>query len=412
MDPPYLNNPMNFTYTNTNQTHPLQQNVQEYYQYKKYVSIHSEDRDALAYPNSAQFEIQLPEDITNISTVRLVDWTFPSNYSIFSVLNGNTSLAFTINDAYNPTEHNNTDPLQLAIYEALSFNYNGQYLLYIEDGFYNPNQLTTEITNKMNEAVTLYIEKYFMQNGYSSLLPDLEMIGGYNRFVLIYNTVSLKIWFGNRADVFTILSEKNIVATSLIDVISCQRNQLPDFSNYGLPGNIGLKRCNTTSIQVSTSNIPRFYYGDITLFGDNGFWLLPDPLCTGAMVSYIECQDKINLFGPSCFYICINELNCIDVTSPYNVSNFTLTTNQTNGITNFAFAKINLSSTPISQFFDFNSPYYKFFAPPKDRIRRLNISLKYHNGQLVDFGTFPYTFSLEFTQLIPMKARALTIINK
>jgi hypothetical protein len=349
MDPPYLNNPMNFTYSNTNQTHPLQQNVQEYYQYKKFVSIHSEDRDVLAFPNSAQFEIQLPEDITNVSSVRLVDWTFPSNYSIFSVFNGNTSLAFTIDEAYNPFENNNTDALQIAIYEALSSNYSGQYLLYIEDGFYNPSQMTLEIANKMNEAVTLYIQHYLTTNGYSqTILDDFDNTGGYTRFTLIYNSVSLKIWFGNTADVFTILSEKNIVATSLIDVISCKRNQLPDFSNYGLPSNIGLKRCNTTSIQVTAKDTPRFFYGDVTAYGDNGFWLLPDPSCPGAMVSYIECQDKINLFGPSCFYICINELNCIDVTSPYNVSNFTLTTNQTNGITNFAFAKINLSSTPIS----------------------------------------------------------------
>ena len=42
----------NITYSNTNQNHPLQQSSQEYYQYKKYVSIHSEDRDVLSYPNS------------------------------------------------------------------------------------------------------------------------------------------------------------------------------------------------------------------------------------------------------------------------------------------------------------------------------------------------------------------------
>ena len=43
--------------------HPLIPSSQEYLHYKKYVSIHSEDRDILKHPNSNQFEIELPEDL-------------------------------------------------------------------------------------------------------------------------------------------------------------------------------------------------------------------------------------------------------------------------------------------------------------------------------------------------------------
>ena len=53
----YFNNPMNITYSNTNQNHPLQQNTQEYYEYKKYISIHSEDRDILAFPSSSNWKL-------------------------------------------------------------------------------------------------------------------------------------------------------------------------------------------------------------------------------------------------------------------------------------------------------------------------------------------------------------------
>ena len=66
-------NNFNKTYTNTFQPHPLQQNSQDYLSYKKYVSIHSEDRDILAYPNASEFEIELQEDINNISTMKLFD---------------------------------------------------------------------------------------------------------------------------------------------------------------------------------------------------------------------------------------------------------------------------------------------------------------------------------------------------
>jgi len=50
---------------NLNTSHPLIPSSQEYMIYYKYVSIHSEDRDILNYPNSSEFEIELPEDIVN-----------------------------------------------------------------------------------------------------------------------------------------------------------------------------------------------------------------------------------------------------------------------------------------------------------------------------------------------------------
>jgi hypothetical protein len=406
---------MNITYTNTNQNHPLQQNSQNYYEYKKYVSIHSEDRNIIAFPNSSQFEIQIPEDITNVSSVALVDWTFPCNYSIFSINNGNTTLAFSITQPYNPSEYNVSDPLQFAIFEALFYNFNKPIIINIEDGFYNPDQMVTELTNKMNEAVNNVIISYFTEKNYTILLQQFQQIGGYKRFKIVYNAVSFKIWFGNTADVFTIITEgieKFLINN--IDNINCGRNSnpLPDFSNWGLPGNLGLKRTNTTSIQIDSINTTRFYYGDVSTFGDNGYWLLPDPLCPGSKPSFIVCPYKIDFFGPSYIYLSIDGLNCIDVTSPFNISDFTLQTNESNGIVNQAFAKISLNSTPLSQFFDKDARYYKFFVPPKDKIRRLYITIKYHNGKLVEFGTFNYSFTLEFTQLIPMNSRKVNIINK
>ena len=64
-----------------NGTHPIIPNSQDYTVYKKYVSIHSEDRDILKYPQSSSFEIELPQDYLNVYTVRMSNWTFPSwNY--------------------------------------------------------------------------------------------------------------------------------------------------------------------------------------------------------------------------------------------------------------------------------------------------------------------------------------------
>ena len=114
------------TVFNVNQTHPLIPNSQNYTFYKKYVSIHSEDRDYTKYPNSALFEIELPEDYLNVSTVRLANWTFPANYNTFSPNNSNITMTFQINNPYNPGEHEYNNDLQNAIFVAL-YNYSTSY---------------------------------------------------------------------------------------------------------------------------------------------------------------------------------------------------------------------------------------------------------------------------------------------
>jgi hypothetical protein len=422
-------NSFSHTYSNTSQNHPLQHNSQNYFTYKKYVSIHSEDRDILAYPNSAEFEIELPEDIVNISTMKLLNWTFPSNYNTFSALNSNITMIFKFVNIYHPAANGVQSLLENAIANALNY-YNdstnypkntkdiGYYRVVIEEGFYNPTQFVTELTNKFNEAVNKVIVEYMVTHNLTTELDEFIASGGYKRFVIVYNSVTQKIWFGNQCDSFELLNEP-IFLSNKIDNFVCKRNQLADFSNWGLPSNVGLERTNITSMEpndISFNNYVRFYYGDVNKINDNGYWLTPAVDNTGvtlknAVVQYIECPYKINIFGPSHFYMEVSKYNSIDETVPYNVNNFTLTTNETNGIVNSAFAKIPIVSTPLTQYYDGPSDAYKFFNPPIERIRRLKFKLRYHNGVLVDFSTFPYTFTLEFTTLIPMINRSVKFVD-
>ena len=76
---------MNNNYFNSyNNQHQLIQRTQNYYLQRKLVSFHSEDRDAKKWPNSNEFEIQLPEAMTNVQSIRLLEIEFPSNYYSFS----------------------------------------------------------------------------------------------------------------------------------------------------------------------------------------------------------------------------------------------------------------------------------------------------------------------------------------
>ena len=379
------------TMFNVNKTHPLIPNSQDYTLYKKYVSVHSEDRDYIKFPNSSSFEIELPEDYLNVGAVRLADWTFPANYSTFSPLTSNITMTFLINNPYNPGEHEFSDTLQEAIFTALYNNKNNNYRIIIEEGFYNPDQMSTELTNKFNEAVNIVIKKYFTDNGYTDLLSQFISSGGYNQFVIVYNTVGQKLWFGNKSSGFILTNSTSIINDYLSS--KCDLPKLPDFSSWGLPGYLGLDRCDISSTSI-VDFVPRFYYGDVYP-GDNGYWLLPD--LPTAQVHFLDATYKINLFGVSYIYMEIDGLNCIDETSPFNISNFTLTTNKTNGVVNSAFAKIAVPTTPMSQWFDKIAQPYKLYLPPAERIRKLKIKLRYHNGQLVNFGVFNYSFTLEFT---------------
>lgn len=409
---------------NVNSNHPLIPNSQQYMMYNKYISIHSEDRDLLKFPNSSEFEIELPEDLLNVVSIRLVNWTFPSNYNTFSTSNGNILFVFKITNPYNPAAFGLPDDYNYRIYEALFKTQVDPYIFSIEEGFYNPVQMATELTNKLNFTTTRRISNYFQEqniiypsDGWDITIKQFEQKGGYNRFIVVYNNLSLKLWFGNRSDGFTLVNEVGILTNTFLDGICLsEAAHVPDGSNWGLPSYIGLPRCNSVSVssssltntgsfqQLNGITVPRFYYGDVTP-GDDGFWLLPYVDFSGSEVYWVETDFKINLMGEAYIYMEIEGQNCIDETQPYSISNFTLTTNQTNGIVNSAFAKIPVPTTPLSQWFDRDAVPYKLYSPPAERIRRLKIKIRYHNGRRTNFGAFNYSFMLQFTLIVPQILR-------
>jgi hypothetical protein len=405
-----------------NNNHPIIPNANQYYFEKKYVSIHSEDRDVLKYRNPASFEIELPQDYLNVQSVRLSSWSFPANYSVFSTDTHNVYMTFKFIQLYNPGEHSYSDPLTEAIFAGLYYNISNEYIFAIEPGFYNPSQMATELTNKMNEAVTVYLNLFFVNPLYPTYNYAAALFTSYDRFTVVYNEVGQKLWFGNNADQFVLNNSSNtLLKKDLLDnkCISSRRGELPNFTDFGLPAFLGFTRCDTSSFSASQFSLnldpdvaangllPRFYYGDVTGTGDNGYWILP--VLPGATVYYLQAPLKINFMGPAYIYMEIEGLNCIDETIPYNLSTFTTTTNQTNGICNSAFAKIPVPTTPISQWFDDDMGPYKYFNPPAERIRKLKIKFRYHNNVLVDFGSFDYSFMLEICILRPQNERKYNI---
>jgi len=139
---------------NVQQQHPLIPREQTYVLDRKLVSVHSYDRDIKKWPNSNHFEIDLPESLQNIQSMRLLNIALPSNQTIFS------------------NEYQNT---KLKVFVSLRFGGSGDIIITIDEGSYTPDQLAREIETKLNKAVASTI------SGAST---------GYNNFRCKYNSVS------------------------------------------------------------------------------------------------------------------------------------------------------------------------------------------------------------------------------
>ena len=85
-----------FPQYNVNNEHQLIRRQNTYVLDRQLVTIHSEDRDISQWPHSNYFEITLPQTLTNIQSMRLVEIELPGNQYVFSNNQQNTKLQFYI----------------------------------------------------------------------------------------------------------------------------------------------------------------------------------------------------------------------------------------------------------------------------------------------------------------------------
>jgi hypothetical protein len=186
-------------------------------QYSNYVvktlSIHSEDRDIYQWPDPTQFEITAPVDYKNVVSLRLNDIELPSSYYVFSNINQNTKLSFTVN--------------------------NQSYTLIITSGTYTYDQLVKELTDKLNQTVS----------------------NTYTHFKVIYNPVTMKLLFLNDQDVF----QFDFTKAEQYDCnppIVCYDN----YTNWGLGSYLGFDK------KIYTSNVIEPEY-TLNLIGDTYIYM-------------------------------------------------------------------------------------------------------------------------------------------
>ena len=108
----------------------------------------------------------------------------------------------------------------------------------------------------------------------------------------------------------------------------------------------------------------------------------------------------------------INLLNNLDELVPFTTTNLKnqLSTNQSNGINNSSFAKIPTDAIQQQTYQPLNNSY-KLFYPVAERIRKIRIKLRFHDGNLVPFDNFNYSFNLIFTMLVPQSLRNSIVMD-
>ena len=412
-------------YNNTN--HPLIKNAHEYLVTKKFLSIHSEDRDLSKFPISSQFDIDLPQEYMNVVKVQLVEWSFPSNYYTFSALARNLLMSFQVSEPYDAAANGVTDELELAISAGLIAFKNNLFVVQIEEGFYNPFQMATELTNQFNKTITDYLNTYFISISLSSTLIELfnnpdgssnfaPSVGGYKEFTVFYNIISQKLHFGNRSSRFIIPNMITPLSDELFQkyfYLKCTVKKLPQFNDKLLLFNLGFSFTPSNTVTLTNQEYARVYYDDAFFFNNststttsNGIWLTPSTdTHPGCNASYVIPNSQINFMGPSHFYLDINELNNMDELNPYPIlpSIPEISTDPPPNRVNSAFCKIGVNSTPISQWYDRDNIAYKLFNPPIERLRKLRIKVRYHDGSLVRFYSFAYSITLEISMFNPQQ---------
>lgn len=158
---------------NVNQNHPLIPREQTFVLDRKIISFHSEDRDIGKWPSASHFAVELPGDLRNVQSMRLVEISLPSTQHVFSYANQNTKLSFSMRSwsqsspPPSPSIQNVADPSSCWVaqcgpcLEVLTrcpsilqpTEPSHFFTIEIDEGSYSPTQLATEIESKMNTAI-------------------------------------------------------------------------------------------------------------------------------------------------------------------------------------------------------------------------------------------------------------------
>jgi hypothetical protein len=274
-----------------------------------------------------------------------------------------------------PQIYNNVESIKLVNIMLPNFLYNiSEYL--------QTNKMELEISGATH---TIVIQDGYYKHSQLKLALQKKLIAIDPSFVVTFNELNNKYYFGhpNRNTTFKFKFDK------VIDYSTCNKdnykvNVFSQHGEWGLGYILGFNK--TTYVSKVTTD------DDILSFADAPTrWI-------DSSSNVLVSQNPSNLEDNVFIYIELDKYNKSDELKPYLYYN---NSNTSSGIINGAFAKIphTLSLNNNCTVNDGYLDNVSYFQPPIDKIAKIKLKFRYHNGMLVDFNNFNISLSLEINQL-------------
>jgi hypothetical protein len=255
----------------------------------------------------------------------------------------------TINKCYNISEYLQNNKLICSI--------SGQEeVIILDDGYYNYTQLQDSLQNVLNSK--------FSNN------PN---------FIVKYNSVNRKMYIGHENQDFSLnfkqtLSYNNYINNNYINIYK-------QYSKWGLGYILGYNK----DIYNSSVNKNKFQYESLN-------WI-------NNVNHIIEPPNTIDLDENKQIFVELEKLNKADEIKPFVIDKIN---NTNSGIINSFFAKTPIVLVTENQSINNKECYIEgasYFQPPLDKISKLKIKLRYHNGMLVDLQNNNISLTFEINQI-------------
>lgn len=304
------------------------------------VTIHTEDRDPLKYPFENAFEVVLPTVLKHVLSVELFDIALPAFFYNVSNHLQNTKLWFSVPNYF-------AEPVEIAV----------------PSGCYTPADLCAALIKELNAATT---GRLYALGVYASPLT------AYSQFNVSYNAIERKFAVHTVQDGFVLWFDKE----SVYDLQQQQQHQ-PHVNCWKMLRNWGLG--------YTLGFYKRAYEAGSSLN------VTPDDTSLGFTIVSAKIAE---LDVSRTIYMEIDTFNWIDEIAPFSIATTDAYNGDFNGSVNTAFAKLALSA--VSGCYAPVKKFKRVLPHAVEKVGRLKIKFRYHNGILVDFNHQAFDFSLKF----------------